>query len=165
MLKSSVWILHTEVGVSSESSNPSSSEIIKHHCSEEPVGFFKTSSRLLPLQPTFFFLYPLLLLFFQLTSWYFLLPLHSAFFFSLSSNLALKCTLGLKKASKRWKKQVHNQTSYSAGGLFLCHSILQQNFIFRFCYVTFLKLKLMKSVPDLRAHTSLCTSRCIKHGV
>lgn len=55
--KSSLWIRPTEVGVSGKAFNPSSSEIIKHHCSEEPVGFFKTSScRLLFPQPRLFFL-------------------------------------------------------------------------------------------------------------
>lgn len=96
--KSSLWIRPTEVGVSCKAFNPSSSEIIKHHCSEEPVGFFKTSScRPLFPQPIFFSLSaPASLLsacspISSTSTSFSLLPLN------LSSNLVLKCTHGFKK--------------------------------------------------------------------
>lgn len=105
--KSSLWIRPTEVGVSCKAFNPSSSEIIKHHCSEEPVGFFKTSScRPLFPQPIFFSLSApasLLSAFSPISSTstsFSLLPLN------LSFNLVLKCTLGLKKkVSKCFKSK------------------------------------------------------------
>lgn len=81
--KSSLWIRPTEVGVSCKSFNPSSSEIIKHHCSEEPVGFFKTSScRPLFSSAHLFFLIRSSVSSFSLLPRYLLLLLHSASYLS-----------------------------------------------------------------------------------